>query len=69
MAKKRFYRSSDDKMLAGVCGGIAEYFEIDPSIVRILWVLFSLNLGSGLIAYLLAWIIVPERGQSPRDLD
>ncbi len=61
MARKRLYRSRDDRMLAGVCGGIAEYFDIDPSIVRILWVIFSLSLGSGLFAYILAWVIVPER--------
>jgi phage shock protein C len=47
-------------MIAGVCGGVGEYFNIDPTIVRLLWVALSLSLGGGIIAYILAWIIVPE---------
>ena len=56
---KRLYRSRVDKVLGGVCGGIAEYFEIDPVIVRLLWVVFSLIAGTGVIAYIIAWIIIP----------
>lgn len=62
MAKKpkRLYRSGKEKILAGVCGGIAEYFNVDPTIIRILWVLFSLGYGSGILAYIIAWFIVPK---------
>lgn len=55
---KRLYRSRNDKMLGGVCGGVAEYFKVDPSIVRILWVVFTFS-GMPLIAYIVAWIILP----------
>ena len=58
---KRLYRSRKDKVLGGVCGGIAEYFQIDPVLVRLLWVIFILiSMGLGIIAYIIAWIIVPE---------
>ena len=56
---KRLYRSTSDKKIAGVCGGLGEYFDIDPTIIRLLWVSVSLAFGSGIIAYILAWIIVP----------
>lgn len=58
---KRLYRSKKDKMLGGVCGGIAEYFDVDPTIVRLIWVLLALTYGTGILAYLIAWIIVPEK--------
>jgi phage shock protein C len=48
-------------MIAGICGGIGEYFEIDPTLVRILWVLFSFAGGAGVLAYVAAYIIIPER--------
>ncbi len=57
---KRLYRSKTEKMLGGVCGGIAEYFNVDPVLVRLLWVLFTLAWGAGLILYMIAWIIVPQ---------
>ncbi|MFH0830304.1 MAG: PspC domain-containing protein, partial [Candidatus Aenigmatarchaeota archaeon] len=57
---RRLYRSGKDKILGGVCGGIAEYLGIDPIIVRLLWVLFVLAGGSGLLAYIIAWIIIPR---------
>ena len=57
---KRLYRSSQDQMLAGVCGGIAEYFGIDSTVVRVAWVIFSLMGGSGLIAYIIAAILMPK---------
>ena len=70
MPRKRLYRTTDDKMLAGVCGGVAEYFNLDPSIVRILWVFLGLGLGgTGLFAYIVAWIIVPEKDEQPKYLD
>ncbi|MBP9995801.1 MAG: PspC domain-containing protein [Lachnospiraceae bacterium] len=51
---------SQDKMICGVCGGIAEYFNIDITVVRILWVIFTLMGGCGIIAYIIAAIIMPE---------
>ena len=58
--QKKLYRSNDKK-LCGVCGGIAEYFDMDPTIVRILWVIFSLAGGCGLLAYLICALIMPKR--------
>ena len=59
MAKK-MYRSVEDRKIAGVCGGIGEYFDIDPTLVRLLAVALVLAGGSGVLAYILAWIIIPE---------
>lgn len=58
--EKRLYRSRSQRMLAGVCGGIAEYFKIDPTLVRLGWVIFCFAAGSGIIAYIIAAIIIPE---------
>jgi phage shock protein PspC (stress-responsive transcriptional regulator) len=57
---KRLYRSGKEKILGGVCGGIAEYFNVDPTLVRLLWVFFILAFGTGLLAYIIAWIIIPR---------
>ena len=57
---RRLTLSSTDKMIGGVCGGIAHYFNIDPTLVRIIAVVLALIGGGGLIAYLLAWIIMPK---------
>ena len=57
--KKRLYKSKSNIMFDGVCGGIAEYFDIDPSLVRLGWVVFCAMGGSGLIAYLIAAILMP----------
>ena len=59
--QKRLYRSSDDRMIAGVCAGLAEYMGVDPVLVRLAMVLFTLAGGSGIIIYVIAWIIMPER--------
>ena len=61
MNEKKLYKSNTDKKLAGVCGGIAEYFNIDSTLVRLGWVVFSLLGGSGLLAYLIAAIIMPDQ--------
>ncbi|PDW03535.1 PspC domain-containing protein [Candidatus Viridilinea mediisalina] len=55
----RLSRSNHERMLGGVCGGIAEYFNIDPVIVRLIFVLITLSYGFGLLAYLLFWFIMP----------
>ena len=57
---KRVYRSKKNKVLAGVCGGIAEYFDVDPVLVRLLLVLLVLMGFAGIILYLVAWLIMPE---------
>ena len=57
---KRLYRSRNDRILGGVCSGLAHYFEIDPVITRLLWVLLTFAMGFGILAYLIAWIIIPE---------
>ena len=61
MNGKKLYRNTENKMLAGVCSGIADYFDIDPTLVRLGWVVFSLLGGSGLLAYIIAAIIMPDR--------
>ena len=57
---KKLIRSAADRKLAGVCGGIGEYFGVDPTMVRIGWVLFCLLGGSGVLAYFLCALIIPE---------
>ena len=56
---RRLYRSRDERMIAGVCGGLGEYFSIDPTLVRVLFVVAAVVGGWGLLAYLLLLIIVP----------
>ncbi|MBI5226879.1 PspC domain-containing protein [Candidatus Micrarchaeota archaeon] len=61
MAKK-LYLSSRDKKIAGVCGGIAEYLDVDPTVVRLGWIIFTLlSMGIGILAYILAWAVIPKR--------
>jgi len=57
---KRLYRSGKERILGGVCGGLGEYFSVDPVIIRLLWVFFALVYGTGVLAYLIAWIIIPK---------
>ncbi|MEA4987178.1 MAG: PspC domain-containing protein [Anaerovorax sp.] len=59
--EKRLYKSSKDRAIMGVCGGIAEYFEMDSVIVRLLAVIFTLMGGAGILAYIIAAIVIPER--------
>ncbi|HBF76572.1 MAG TPA: PspC domain-containing protein [Clostridiaceae bacterium] len=58
---KKLYLSDTDKKLAGVCGGIAEFFEIDSTIIRLLWIAFSLVYGSGIIAYIIFALVMPHK--------
>ena len=58
--RKRLYKSRNNKMICGVCAGIADYFNIDPSIVRVLWVVAALAAGTGVLAYIACAIILPE---------
>ena len=64
---KRLYRSTSDRMVAGVCGGLAEYFNIDPAIVRIIAVLLFLPGGlPGFLPYVIMWIVVPNDTAGPK---
>ena len=58
--RKRLYKSRNNKMICGVCAGIADYFNIDPSIVRVLWAVLALAAGTGVVAYIACAIILPE---------
>ena len=57
---KKLYRSTGNKMIAGVCAGVANYLNVDVTVVRLLWAVVSLFAGAGILAYLLAWFIIPE---------
>lgn len=59
--KKKLYLSKEDKKLEGVCGGIGEFFEVDSTLIRLAWVVFALAGGSGLLAYIIAAIVIPNR--------
>jgi len=65
MAKKvkRLYRSTENRVIAGVCGGIGEYLGVDPVIIRLVWILLTIFTAffPGIIAYILAWLIMPEK--------
>ena len=60
---KRLFRSRKDRKIGGVCGGLAEYFNIDPTIVRLGWLIAIFCWGGGLIAYLIALIVIPSEDQ------
>lgn len=59
--ERRLYKSNENKLLDGVCGGVAEYFDIDPTLVRLAWVLFTAMGGAGIVAYIVAAIVIPRR--------
>jgi phage shock protein PspC (stress-responsive transcriptional regulator) len=58
---KKLYLSDDDRKIGGVCGGLGEYFEKDPILFRILFVIITLFFGSGILLYLIMWLIVPRK--------
>ena len=58
---KRLYKSTTNKMIDGVCGGVAEYLNLDPTVERLVWVILACMGGSGLVAYLIAMLIIPEK--------
>jgi len=58
--EKKLYRNTRNKMIAGVCSGLAEYINIDPTIIRVIWALVGLS-GAGLVAYLICALIIPEK--------
>jgi len=57
--RKKLFRSRSERWLAGVCGGIGDYFNIDATVIRILFILFGLVFGSGLLFYIILWILIP----------
>ena len=58
--EKKLYRNPDNKLLAGVCSGLAEYINIDPTVIRVIWALIGLS-GAGIVAYLICALIIPEK--------
>ena len=63
---KRLYRSEKERMIGGVCGGLAEYFEVDPVLVRVIAVVLAFISGFGVLAYLILWIIMPNKSDIVR---
>lgn len=61
MEPRKLYKIEEDKKLCGVCGGVAEYFNIDPSIVRILWAVLSLAYGFGILLYIVCAVVLPVK--------
>jgi phage shock protein C len=59
-SRKRLVRSTNDRKIAGVCAGVADYFELDTILVRVLWALAVLCAGTGVLLYIILWIVVPE---------
>ena len=69
---KRLHRSRNDRLLFGVCGGLAEYLKLDSGIVRFIWAILAIMWGFGIVMYILAWFILPEApfdGQTTRKMD
>jgi phage shock protein PspC (stress-responsive transcriptional regulator) len=62
--QKKLALSRHDKKIAGVCGGFAEYLELDPTLVRLIWLMLTLLAGWGLVAYIVAWIVMPQEGEA-----
>jgi phage shock protein PspC (stress-responsive transcriptional regulator) len=58
---KQLYRSKNNRMLGGVCAGLGEHLDVDPTVIRLIWAVVTfLSFGTGIIIYILAWIIIPE---------
>ena len=60
MAPRKLYRSNRERILGGVAGGMAEHFDLDPTLIRLIWVVAVIAGGFGLLAYIIAWIVIPE---------
>jgi len=67
--KKRLYRSESDKKICGVCGGIAEYFDIDSTVIRLLWILATLFFGSGIFCYIICALVMPIKKEEPLEYE
>lgn len=62
-SKKRLYRIEEGSKLFGVCGGLAEYFDLDPTIIRVIWALLTVFYGAGIIAYLVCALCMPKKSE------
>jgi phage shock protein C len=62
---RKLYRSRTQRMVAGVCGGLAEYFNVDTTVIRVLFLILTLFGGSGLVVYVVMWILVPDASKAP----
>ena len=60
MATKKLYKSRKNRVIDGVCGGIGEYFNIDPTIIRVIWIILVLCVGTGILAYIICMILIPS---------
>ena len=68
MEEKRIMRPRKDRIIAGVCSGIGRYFDIDPNIVRVIWIVLTvMSIGLGVVAYIAAWLLFPEESEEMRD--
>jgi phage shock protein C len=67
MEPKKLYRSITDRVIGGVAAGLAEYFALDPVLVRLLFVIFTLAGGGGLLVYIVMWIVIPEKPVDPKE--
>ena len=61
--KKVLYKTEEGKIIDGVCGGVAEYFNMDPTFIRVIWIVFACSAGSGILAYILAALIMPRKSE------
>lgn len=59
--KRRLYKDTENQKIGGVCAGVAQYFDLDPTIVRLVWALFSIFYGVGILIYIAAWIALPDK--------
>ena len=60
IARKRLVRPREGRKIAGVCLGVAEYFDLDPTLIRLIWLVLIFGAGTGLLAYIIGWIVMPE---------
>ncbi len=67
MANKKLYRNQNESIFAGVCGGLADYFDIDATLVRIIFVILAIGGGSGILLYLILWLVIPSEGEKNTD--
>ena len=61
---RKLYRSRNRRMVAGVCGGLADYFDIDPTVIRVVFLILAVFGGTGLVVYLVMWIVVPDASKA-----
>ena len=62
---RKLYRSRNQRMVAGVCGGLAEYFNVDATLIRVIFLILAVFGGSGLVIYLAMWLLVPDASKAP----